>query len=372
MEKDSFKVRNTEIYDINFKEKIKRIVELDLTKGVGVFFIPMAHALLIYGTPETQGNHWLGLVVHFFGKWAGIFLIAMGFSYVLSKKHTILSSIKRGLMLLAAGYLMNFLKFIVPLFLGLLPGNFIEAYGWKTPPTFNNMVYMVLTGDILQFAGMCLLFMGIVNKLSVNYGKWIPLAVTGLLLVLLEFIRGYRLGVIGLDYIFDLLWGDQWNVYFAVFPWFGFILVGMFFCYWFKETNKNSAFIFQRMLYSGLVTVVLGGVLCYYDYAFHMRDYFHLGIGGFIYLLGFNLMSFWLAYFLINKFREGKIFDFFYYCSKNITSIYIIQWVIICLGMGVFGFHSQKTLSLLLIMILITVVTFVIQKLLDTVTLIKR
>ena len=30
---------------ISFKENTKRILELDLTKGIGVFFIPMAHTL---------------------------------------------------------------------------------------------------------------------------------------------------------------------------------------------------------------------------------------------------------------------------------------------------------------------------------------
>ena len=347
------------------KQTTKRILELDLTKGVGVFFIPMAHTLLIYGTPETQESNWLGLVVHFFGKWAGIFIIAMGFSYALSKKNTIKSSIKRGILLLGAGYFMNFLKFIVPLFLGLIPDSFIKAYGWTQPPTFDNMVYMVLTGDILQFAGTCLLFMGIINKLVEKFSKWVPIIAALLILVSLEFIRGFRLGIPGVDYIFDLLWGDQWNVYFPVFPWFGFTLVGMFFGYWYKEADKNRSFIFKKMLVAGIPAVIVGGILCYLNYDFHMRDYFHLGIGGYIYLIGFNLMSFSLAYFLVKQFNGSKVLDFFYYCSKKITSIYIIQWVVICWGMGIFGYHNQENSTVIPLMILFTVLTLFIQVIVD-------
>ena len=349
--------------------KTKRILEIDLTRGISSFLIPMAHTLLIYGTNYTQSESWLGLSVHFFGKWAGIFLIAMGFSYALSKNNTVLKSMKRGFLLLAAGYFMNFLKFIVPLFLGLIPDNFIEAYGWTPPPTFGQMVYMVLTGDILQFAGMCLLFMGLVNKLVQSFGKWIPIIVTILILISLEFVRGLRIGIPGLDYVLDLLWGDQWNVYFAVFPWFGFILIGMFFGYWFKEVDNNRAFIFKRMLYSGLVTVVIGGVLCYVDYDFHMRDYFHLGIGGFIYLLGFNLLSFWLAHYLITCFKKTKATEFFYYCSRKITTMYIIQWVLICWGMGIFGYNNQTEIGIIFLMILYTILTIVVQLIIDKISL---
>ncbi len=346
-------------------KKSKRILEIDLTRGISCFLIPMAHTLLIYGTTYTQQNSWLGLSVHFFGKWAGIFLLAMGFSYTLSKNNTILKSIIRGFLLLAAGYFMNFLKFIVPLFLGLIPNNFIEAYGWTSPPSFDNMVYMVLTGDILQFAGMCLLFMGIIHKLVSLTNKWIPIIVTIILLSLVEFVRGYRPGITGLDYIFDLLWGAEWNIYFAVFPWFGFILVGMFFGYWYSEIDKNNAIIFKKMLQIGLVTVLTGGALCYYDYEFHMRDYFHLGIGGFIYLLGFNLMAFWLSFYWVKKFNFHKILAFFYYCSKKITTMYIIQWVVICWGMGVFGYHNKEAGSVLLLMLFYTLLTLGIQRLLD-------
>ena len=144
----------------------ERVLSIDLAKGISSFLIPMAHVVLIYGTAYAQEESWLGLTVHFFGKWAGVFLIAMGFSYTLSSNQTIGSSIKRGIRLLMIGYFMNFLKFIVPALLGMLPDSFIHAYGWELPLSVNNLFYMVFTGDILQLAGASLLLMGVINKYS--------------------------------------------------------------------------------------------------------------------------------------------------------------------------------------------------------------
>lgn len=344
--------------------KIDRILTIDVTRGLCGFLIPMAHTLLIFGTVYTQQESWLGQIVHFFGKWAGIFLLAMGFSYTLSKNRKPVSSIKRGLRILGIGYLMNFLKFIIPGLLGLLPKNFIEAYGWTPPLTLSNMFYMLLTGDILQLAGVCLIFMGFIHKFS-KKNKYITLAITLFILSTLEFIRGFRVNILAIDYIFDLLWGADWNVYFAVFPWFGYILVGMFFGYWYKEQENNQKFIFKMMLLSGIILTCIGGFLCFYDYEFHMRDYFHLGIGGFIYLLGYNLIVFWLMNTLISLAKPNKFFNFLVYCSKRITVMYVIQWTLICWGMVFFGFHSKTPSQVIPLMILFTILTVIVQKIYD-------
>ncbi len=345
----------------------KRIEAIDLARGIGVFFIPMAHTLLIYGSSYTQEESWLGLVVHFFGKWAGVFLIAMGFSYTLSRKNSVLSSIKRGIILMLVGYLMNFLKFIVPILLGIVPDSFIHAYGWEIPIGLDKMVYLVLTGDILQLAGACLLFMGIIHKYAQKH-KYLVLYIAVTVLILTEFVRGTQAGIPAIDYMLDLLWGKDWNIYFAVFPWFVFILLGMFFGYYFNENKKNVQKTFKLMSFVGLATFIIGGALCLQNYEFHMRDYFHTGIGGVIYLIGCNLLFFWLALFILKKFKSNRITDLFFYCSRKITSIYVIQWVLICWSMGFVGYHDKDIKTSLILMVLFTIGTFAVQKVIDIIT----
>ncbi len=345
-------------------QQTKRIKSIDLARGIGVFFIPMAHTLLIYGTPYLQEESLFGIIVHFFGKWAGIFIIAMGFSYILSKRNTVITSLKRGVLLLFAGYFMNFLKFVIPTLMGILPESFFNAYGWNSPINFNQMLYMTLTGDILQFAGMCLLFMGIIHKYAQQH-KYLVLIIAAIILVSTEFIRGVHLGVPGVDYVLDLLWGKDWNVYFPVFPWFVFVLVGMFFGYVFKENNRNIEKTYQGMLYYGIITLIIGCLLCFYDYEFHMKDYFHTGIGGVLYLLGFNLLFFYSAQKVMHKIEHYKITQIFLYCSNKITSLYVVQWVLISWGMAFFGYHDKSGTSIAFLMVLFTLLTFIVQITLD-------
>ncbi|TPN86862.1 heparan-alpha-glucosaminide N-acetyltransferase domain-containing protein [Aquimarina algicola] len=348
----------------------KRILAVDFARGVSVLMVVLVHTLWIYGSIATQSETWLGEAIHFIGKGTPMFLVAMGISFTLSRNQSAILSIKRGIYLLLAGYLMNFLKFVLPTALGTMPDNFIEAYGWTPPATFDNMVYMLLTGDILQLAGVSLLFMGIINQFGKN--KYIPLLLSLVIAFTTKEIHGFRLGISGLDYVLDLMWGAGWNVYFAVFPWFSFILLGMFFGKWYNERNKDQKFVFTRMLFFGIVLMIAGGGLCYYNFEYHFGDYFHLGPGGVLYLAGFNLVLLWISHTVTSKVKSNKIFEFLFYCSKRVTTIYIIQWVIICWGMGVLGYQQFGVVGVLILIPVFLSLTLMIQKGLDKLFSIKK
>lgn len=337
-----------------------RILAIDLARGISVLMVIFVHTLWIYGDAATQTSSWLGKAIHFIGKGTPVFLVAMGVSFTLSRNQSIKLSIKRAFYILGLGYLMNFLKFVLPVVLGTVPDNFIEAYGWTAPATLDNMIYMLGTGDILQLAGVCLVFMGIINRISKN--KYVPLIIALLIMVLTKEVHGFQVEIMGVSYLLDLLWGADWNVYFAVFPWFSFILIGMFFGMWYKEKNRSTNYLFSRMLFVGIVFMITGGGLCYYNFEYHFGDYFHLGPGGVAYLAGLNLVLFWLMHLFVTRTKENIMFRFFYYCSKRVTTIYVIQWVLICWGMGVFGYQQLGVLQVLLLIPLYILLTFGIQK----------
>lgn len=338
---------------------IKRILAIDLARGISVILVIIVHTLWIYGAIPVQEDAWLGNVIHFIGKGTPIFLIAMGFSFTLSRNKTIILSVKRAIFIFLIGYFMNFLKFILPIWASIIPETFINAYGWTFPVTLEQQLYLLQTGDILQLAGVSLLFMGGVNKLSKN--KYVPLVLALVIMGVTKFVRGYRLGINGIDYILDLLWGAEWNVYFAVFPWFSFVLIGLFFGLWYKE-KPNTDFIFKRMFIYGIIFLAVGGGMSLYNFEYHFGDYFHLGPGGAIYLSGFNLVLLWFSNQLIKQFKENKAFNFFYYCSKHVTTIYVIQWTIICWGMAVFGYQKLDILGVLLLIPVFIVLTLSIQR----------
>lgn len=334
-----------------------RILTIDLARGMSVLLVVVVHTLWMYGDVHTQSSTWLGTIIHFIGKGTPMFLIAMGFSFCLSKRQCAKAIIHRGFGLLAFGYGMNLFKFIVPYFLGILPTNFIEAYGWESPLSFGQLVYLLQTGDILQLAGISLLLLVGVQKLGNN--KFIPLILGFIILILTPFVRGLHLGVVGIDYLLDLLWGGEWNVYFAVFPWFFFILAGMFFGRWFQEKEQNQPFIFKQMLSWGILFVAIGGLLSYNYFEYHFNDYFHLGPGGAIYLLGFNLILLFITYTIATYFPSNAFFRFLCYSSQRVTLLYIFQWVLICFGMGLLGYQQQGVLAVIVLIPIITTLTYI-------------
>ncbi len=340
--------------------KNNRIRAIDLARGISVLMVIIVHTLWIYGDIRTQSETWLGTAIHFIGKGTPMFLIAMGVSFTLSRNQSIMLSIKRAGYIFAMGYGMNFLKFIVPILVGTMPDSFIEAYGWKAPATLQNMIYMLGTGDILQLAGVSLLFMGVIQKIAVN--KYIPLGIALFIAMITKEVHGFRLGITGVDYVLDLLWGAKWNVYFAVFPWFSFILIGMFFGKWYQEQERQLPFIFKKMGIAGVLLMCIGGGACYYNFEYHFGDYFHLGPGGTLYLAGFNLVLLWLAYMVVSRVKENPVFRFLYYCSKRVTTLYVIQWVLICWGMGVLGYQQFSSIGVLLLIPFYMLLTLAVQK----------
>ena len=330
-----------------------RILAIDIARGLSVILMMMIHTMLIYGDIPTQTGSLLGKFILLIGKGTPMFLVTMGISFVLSRRQTLESVCKRGLYILGVGYGMNALKFLVPeLFFGGLPNAFVQAYGLASG-TFRTGVFFLLLGDILQLAGLTLFLMGLVNHFSQN--KYVPLAIALFIASVSKELSGFRVGVQGLDYLCDLLFSNQFNVYFPVFPWASFILLGMFFGRWYKGLEGNQPLFFKKMLLVGSVFLSIGMVCNFLDYGYHFGDYYHLGPGGSILLMGLNLIFLWLTNIIVNSVKPNRIFRSLIFCSKHVTSLYVIQWTAINWGMYLIGFwsHTQTTI-LLLIPIIIT------------------
>ncbi|HAS47269.1 MAG TPA: hypothetical protein DCS93_42725 [Microscillaceae bacterium] len=338
----------------------KRVRSIDLARGIGVLLLVPLHTLWMYADVKTQSNTLLGEFIHFTGTGTGMFLITMGFSFTMSRNQSLKLTFRRGALLLLVGYGMNFLKFVFPNLLGFQPVDLIKAYGWTPPATFDNLLYMLGTGDILQMAGISLFIMGIANHLSKN--KFVPLGMAVFFAVATSFVRGIRAGVPGFDYFLDLLWGEQFNVYFPVFPWISLILAGIYFGRVYLEDDRDEKRAFRQMWQIGLLFVLGGLALSSYDYKRFYGDYFHLGSGGALYLIGASLLLARFAKFLVDVTKPNKIFNFFYYLSARITSFYVIQWVLICWGMGLVGFQKMNAGQVLLAMAVMIVLCLITQK----------
>lgn len=326
-----------------------RVEVVDVARGLSVIVMIMVHTLWMYGSQATQTEALIGDLLHLLGKGTAAFLVLMGFSMALSSKNTSFGLIVRGTVLLAIAYALNFLKFIVPIVVfKTMPESFIQAYQWQSPLNSEQYVYLLLTGDILQMAGLSLILLGVMNKFLTNNVMVVALAV-----FIVSFsgeLRGTAFGITSLDYIASLFWSDNYQVYFPVFPWMACILFGRLFGNLFLQWQHDQRNTFKVMAITGAGLMVCGVSLMLIDMEYHFNNFFHLGPGGALYLIGINGVGIWLLYHLVNILPNNKISQLLCWCSKRVTSLYVLQWVLICWGMGLFGFQKmlQGQLSLML------------------------
>ncbi|MFD2176124.1 heparan-alpha-glucosaminide N-acetyltransferase domain-containing protein [Veronia pacifica] len=331
-----------------------RVQSIDGIRGISVLCMICVHTMWMYADIPTQSDTIFGHVVHFIGKGTAAFLFTMGVSLLLSRHQSMKDNVLRGVIILALGYSMNVLKFALPIEVGVMPDAFVAAYGWERPLDFAQYRYLVLTGDILQMAGFALIVLGVVMQLVKHAWQYLALAV--IVAAVSRPLSGWTPGIDGLDYFFKVLWGDTYHIYFPLFPWISCILVGLFLGKRYTE-NKDLDKFHHECLVMGLILAPLGGGLMYWDFDYHFNNFFHLGFGGITYLIGFNLFLVWMMFKARNWWIVKVFMPLFTYCSRHVTSLYLLQWVLICWGMGIIGFRTMdqlQTLSLMPVVLLIT------------------
>ncbi len=316
-----------------------RVAAIDLGRGVSVVAMVLVHTLWMYGTKETQHATWFGRAVHFVGHGAPMFLFAMGFSYGCARSRGALHAARRGAKILALGYGMNALKFLVPIdVLGTMPDAFLAAYGWEVPIGARERLELLRTGDILQCAGLSIAALGLVRTRARTAGPVLALALA--VAAASGPLRGLTTGVAAADVAVDLLWGATYSVYFPLFPWLSVVLVGLAFGLHHVETGRDEARTFRAIGAFGAASLAVGAAVAATDPVFHVADVFHAGPGGALLLTGSACLLYVLARRCEGLFLRGRLGDAIRYTSARVTALYVLQWVLICWGMGLIGFQT--------------------------------
>ncbi|BFM12569.1 hypothetical protein R50072_27220 [Simiduia litorea] len=344
----------------------RRVAAVDLGRGLAVLLMIPVHTLWMYADKAVQTDAWLGHLVHFIGKGSAAFLICMGISLVLARNQSARYLLLRGIQILALGFLLNACKFVIPTALGLLPEAFIQAYGWHMPLDTAQYTYLLLTGDILQLAGATLLLLSALQPWLHNKTAMLALALT--IAASAKLLAGLQLGISGVDYVLRLVFSASWQVYFPVFPWASFIFFGLFLGIHLRQNQNNQGNDTEqlnRLPWIAVPMLVIGGALCYSNFAYHFGDFFHLGPGGVFYLLGINLLLLWCINKVALRGINNRFVQWLNYCSRRVTSLYFIQWTVICWGMSVIGYQTLNTHQTCAAMLASIALTFAIQRLVD-------
>lgn len=354
------------INKMNISAQNNRLLSIDLARGLAVFFMIAVHTLEVFANQEVK-NSLFGQIIEFLGgpPAAPVFMTLMGFSFIYSRKSELKPKLFRGFKIFLSGYILNIIRGVIPFNLA----TYFKMDIAKTFPIEKLNEYNILTiVDILQFAGIALMIMAIIQELKIN--KFIILIFALLISMVSPFLWGIQLNIPIIDFVLDLLWGDQHigfsfvdnKIAFPVFPWLSFPLLGMFL----GETMKNSIDqnrTFRHFGIGGFIVLVIGTVISSFNIDYHFNDYYHSRQGAMLFMCGFVVFWIYLSQLAIEKIPANKLFSILFNWSNGVTNIYFVQWIIIIWSIAFMGINNSSYLTVILLILTFVIISHFANKL---------
>jgi len=304
----------------------ERFIALDIMKTMAIFLMILGHVVIMYGSPQAIASDlttWLAFTTE--GMGAPAFVFAMGASIILSSRKSPKSVVLRGILLFVIGYILNLLKFYPTIvLLNIFPQELFTETGRMNDT--DGLISFLMVADILQFAAIAYVICAFLQPL-VN--KFRPL---GLLLSIPFFLLApslYDSDSTSSSYLLQLVYGKNDQVYFPLFPWLGFALLGLSVGSWVRSMGSNPRKLWIILVLTGLVFAAIGLLLMALNQELYFgTDYYHRGIGGLLMYFG-ELLVFLTIFHMLTPLLSTWLRTFFVFCSRNVTRIYILQWVLI-------------------------------------------
>ena len=301
-----------------------RQAELDLAKCLAIFFMIFLHCLMVTSGFDNKISLYMQRAV---GQLLGgpfaapVFMFSMGVGIVYSRNQEPVYLIRRGIKLMLLGVVVNVGEFILPHFLaGKLLGK------WDIFPIAGGLLLFCI--DILAFAGMAMILIGVLKKLNLAGAQMVIVALV--LSVIGSFARFHDFGSNVPNLIAGYFIGSAGGFSaFPLFNWFIFPASGILFGEFYMRCNNKKKLL--RLWPLGLALALTyfltswfigGGFLSethhYYfmttiDAVFCIINIY--GVIGFCYLLSALL--------------PASAIKFFSKMSGNLNELYIIQWYLI-------------------------------------------
>ena len=301
-----------------------RQVELDFAKNMSLFFMILLHCLMVsLGFKNTISIYMLRGVGQLLGEpfAATVFMFAMGVGFVYSRNQSPEYLVKRGIKQMLLGLVVNIGEFFIPHFLaGYLLGE------WDIFPIAGGLLLFCV--DILAFAGMAMIVMGVFKKLGLSTVQIVAIAYV--LSVAGSFLRFSDFGSNVPNLVAGYFIGSKGGfTAFPLFNWFIFPATGLLFGeYYIRCTNK------KKLLRGWLVAYVISityFVVSWFIPGGFLSDthhyYFMTTIDAqFCLICIYGIIG--MSYF-VTGFLPENIKTFFSNSSKNLNIIYIVQWFLI-------------------------------------------
>lgn len=196
--------------------------------------------------------------------------------------------------------------------------------------------------DVLLFAGLSLILITVFRKVIEKY-VFIVLAIIPFILISGEYVFTYIPENIILKYITSFIYGStEWS-YFPLFPWLAYPLSGVV-LYQLQQKFDFRFFYLPKtkLLFGSVFLLFLAFTIKYaINVSSNLQQYYHHGLLFFIWVILFCLFYALLVHELNTHIGESIVFRYLKWLGKNVTLVYVIQWIII----GNIATEVYKTVS---------------------------
>ena len=320
----------------------------DLLKGIAVIFMIQVHVMEQFAKPEIYESIYGKFALFLGGPFcAPVFMAVMGY-FLASSEKPFSYFLKRGIILFSGGIILNIAR----------SANLLHYVFSGTSPA--NPYLFIFGVDILPLAGLSILTIGLLQFLfKRNYIFYFILA------IIIAGISRY-LPVFGSEIKFTafvnaFLWGTfEWS-YFPLFPWFAYILLGFSLKLFNDKIPLCSKFTSGHCLVFSIPLLIFSIFTIKYAFAITHNlhgecGYYHHDILFFGWMIIFISAYMMLVFMIEEYFGKQPIMRFLKWTGKNVTTIYIIQWIVIG-NIAAEIFQTQNLFEILLWFIGITIIS---------------
>lgn len=306
-----------------------RQLELDVAKAFAVIFMITVH--VFDHITDMHGNVF-PKIVEFFGcaPAAGVFMFAMGVGMVYTRHDSPKEFAMRGIKLMLIGYVLNFFRETLLILIGRV---FSIENSYEDKSLFSTL----MTVDILQFAGMAFLITALLKKL--NAKPWQILVVATFLHAIGNLCVGifdntpetvqYPLGVLLFTNKETAFPAFQWYIYPAIGICFGKLLMHI--------TDKDRFYCRMAAISAAtLFCVTVGCIRADVNITnmFMTEDYYSQSLLTTLWCMSIVCLCIPI-YYDVSKLIKGRVITSVKYISKNVNTIYILQWLVITYTIGI-------------------------------------
>ena len=345
------------------KERVNggRQIELDLAKCLAIIFMIFLHCYMYAsGFANSISVPLQRVVSQLLGRpfAAPVFMFAMGVGMVYSKNQEPVYLIKRGIKLMLLGVVVNVGEWILPHFLaGKLLGD------WDMIPIAGGLLLFCV--DILAFAGMAMILIGVLKKLKL--ASWHIVIVAVVLSVIGSLVRFHNFGseiwnLITAYFVGSLRDNGTSFTSFPLFNWFIFPAVGMLFGEWYIRCNSKKKLLC-------LWPLALAGSLAYFIIPWSAKDgylcsgdvhyyYYMTTLDALVCLICiYGVIG--LCYF-VSLILPKAVKGFVSKTSGNLNAIYVIQWFLIPITFILIYYFNRNVKYSNLLFVIIAIIEIVV------------